>query len=701
MTLDALHTLVAQHEDALRSLVDLVVPRDDFPSASDSGALRHLSRLLDERPDWEPRITALVTAAGERPTTLESHPDWPWFAGLVSSGYYADPANEGNDGAASWSMIGWRRDPAGGWPVDVPVAEAGRTVITAGQAQDRYDAIVIGSGAGGGVAACGLAEQGRRVLVVESGRWPSIAELSTDHIRNPRSDWGVAPLSGPPNQGNPRVLDDGRTHLPLRPSDYAWSNNAMTAGGGTRVYGAQAWRFTPLDFRMASTYGVPDGAALADWPIGYDDLERYYTRAEREVGVSGDSDGTWGGHRSEPFPMPPLPTGRQRARLQDGADRLGMSTVHVPLLINSTPYLGRHACQQCSMCVGFACPVDAKNGSQNTMLTRAFATRRCEILLETRAVRLRTDAAGRVVGVTLRGTAPGDSWERDIDAAEIVVAAGAVESARLLLASTSDREPNGIGNNADQVGRHLQAHVYGGATALFDDVMEDFVGPGPSIATTDFRHGNEGLVGGGMIANEFVALPANIYTYLNSVGLLPASGIESKHGMRDLARRMVRLMGPIQEVTMADSRVRVDRGTVDGTGMPVAVLSGTKHHEDFLNRSMLAERSAAWLRAAGARTVTTMGGSEEEFLRGGPSGGQHQAGTCRMGDDPATSVVDAVGRVWGHDNLRVADGSVHVTNGGVNPVLTIFATALRTIEDMAGGWTTLPEAARVAVPANA
>jgi choline dehydrogenase-like flavoprotein len=450
---------------------------------------------------------------------------------------------------------------------------------------------------------------------------------------------------------------------------------------------------------MASTYGVPDDSALADWPISYDDLEPYYARAERELGVSGDVGGTWSGRRSEPFPMPPLPSGAQRARLAAAAESLGMSTVHVPLLINSTPYLGRHACAQCSMCVGFACPVDAKNGSQNTMLTRAFATGRCEILLETRAVRIRTDASGRVIGVTLRGTAPGDSWRRDVDAAEVVVAAGAVESARLLLASSSDREPNGLGNNTDQVGRHFQAHVYGGATAIFDDVVEEFFGPGPSIATTDFRHGNDGLVGGGMIANEFVALPANVYSYLTAAGLLPSSGIESKRGMRDLARRMLRLMGPIQEVTMASSRVRLDPATVDSTGMPVAHLSGGKHREDFKNREMIARRSGEWLRAAGASRVAVTSSSEDEFLRSGPSSGQHQAGTCRMGDDPATSVVDPFGRVWGHDNLRVADGSVHVTNGGVNPVLTIFATAMRTIEDMAGGWTPPSASELLAAPA--
>lgn len=136
-------------------------------------------------------------------------------------------------------------------------------------------------------------------------------------------------------------------------------------------------------------------------------------------------------------------------------------------------------------------------------------------------------------------------------------------------------------------------------------------------------------------------------------------------------------MGPIQEVTSADSRVRVDPAVTDRWGVPVARFSGGPHPEDTRARDHTSARSGDWLRAAGATRVAEMHGELT-----GTSGGQHQAGTLRMGDDPRTSVVDPFGRVWGHDNLRVADGSVHVTNGGVNPVLTIFATAMRTIDDM-------------------
>jgi choline dehydrogenase-like flavoprotein len=691
--------------EPLALLIDTMLPDDGFPSGVAAGGLDFLASLLAERPDWVGRVDAVLSAVQARGVALFGRPfaelggldraavvdallddeDYRWLVGIVHAGYYADPGNGGNKGAASWSMVRWRPWPTPvAWPTgpEPSLHEHPRRFVGPGSVGPRYDAIVVGSGAGGGVAACGLAEAGRTVLVIEAGSWPDTRTLATDHLRNARSTWGLEAWSGPGWPGNPRVLDfpDGRS-VPLRPGEAEWSNNAMTAGGGTRVYGAQAWRFAPDDFRMAGRYGVPAGSALADWPIGYDDLEPYYSRAEWEIGVSGDDhDGRHAGPRSRPYPMQPLPAGIARDRLAEGARRLGLSTLAVPLLINSAPFLGRPGCVQCAMCVGFACPVDAKNGSQNTVLARAFATGRCSMMVDATVERLIVDTAGRVTGVAVVGSRDGSIWRREVAAEEFVLAAGAVETARLLLNSPTDREPAGIGNNTDHVGRHLQGHVYGGALGIFPDDVEELIGPGPSIATTDFRHGNDGIVGGGMIADEFVPTPSNAYAYLVSAGVIPPHGAASKRGMRDLMRRMVRLAGPIQEVTSRDSRVRVERRVTDRFGIPVVRLSGGLHAEDLRAWDFLTARSADWLAAAGAEVVVEM----ERGRSRGPSGGQHQAGTCRMGDDPARSVTDPWGRVWGHDNLRITGGSIHVTNGGVNPVLTIYANAFRIVDHMVG-----------------
>lgn len=689
--------------DLITAVVDTIIPADDYPSASAAGALTFWWRVLTgDRREWVPRVRRVLTAVEGTSRrlvgsgfvaatdqnrlrvleTLIDHRDYRWFATLVNDAYYADPGNGGNSGAASWRMLDWTPDPPGGWPSGIEPRPYDRSaIIRRDELADHYDSVVVGSGAGGSVAACALAESGRRVLIVERGDFPDAAFLAADHLRNARTDVGLDHRTAPTAPDNPRTLErDGRV-IPLVPSDGRWGNNAMTVGGGTRVYGAQAWRFAPTDFRMSSTYGVPDGSALADWPIEYAELEPYYHRAEVELGVSGSAEGdTSGAWRSAEYPMPPMPTTRPAQTLAGGARRLGLSTLAVPLLINSRPYGGRPACAHCGQCVGFACPVEAKNGAHNTVLARAFATGRASLLTGTRVERLVTDSRGRVVAAALVGDVGGSVWRREVRAGEFIVSAGAIESARLLLNSASDREPNGLGNNTDRVGRHLQGHVYAGAIGFFPDPINDGVGPGPAIATNDFRHHNDGIVGGGMLANEFVPTPVGYHSYLLGAGFVPLHGREAKRSMRHLVPRMQRVVGPIQELTTADARVRLDPDVVDRFGIPVARLSGSIHTEDVRAQAFLSERAAEWLRESGATDVRTT----RPRGTAGPSSGQHQAGTVRMGNDPASSAADPFGRLWGHDNVRVVDGSLHVTNGGVNPVLTIFANAMRIMDQLVG-----------------
>ncbi len=702
---------VTEHP-ALRALCDRIIPADsDFPSAWAAGVGDFLDRILAaDRAESVPLLQeglrrledevgqrydgrTFADLAGEDQDAVfadllagQTQLDWPAaaeFAALVNTlaiqGFYGDPRSGGNRDAVSWRMIGYResRETRSGLarsvtPLPGPSARRLRGIASS------YDAVVVGAGAGGGVAACVLAEAGYRVLLVERGGWLPAGVLP-DHIRNQRSLFGYETPAGPPIHGNPRLVNgaDG-TPVAVPPSDPRWSNNAMTLGGGTRVFGAQAWRFAPEDFRMASTYGIPAGSSLSDWPISYADLEPYYDRAEWELGVSGSVGGnTAEGPRGRGYPMRPMPRTVGARVLAAGAAKLGWTTGPVPLLINSANYNGRSACAGCGTCVGFACAGESKNGTHNTVIPRAIGTGNCHLLLETRVERVLTDNSGRVSGVALIGT----NGRREVHAGQVVLSAGAIETARLLLASRSSREPDGLGNNNDQVGRNLQGHVYTGAVGIFDQVVQECQGPGPTISTNDFRHGNDGLVGGGMLANDFVQTPLNAYTMLTNLGFLPRWGAASKNAMRETYSRAALVTGPIQEIPNPLSRVTLDSVT-DSLGIPVARLDGSILQPDRQLAAFMAERAEEWLRASGASRVMQLG---RPGNGSGPSGGQHQAGTCRMGNDPATSVTDPVGRVWGHDNLRIADGSLHVTNGGVNPVLTILANAYRVSELMVRG----------------
>jgi choline dehydrogenase-like flavoprotein len=540
-----------------------------------------------------------------------------------------------------------------------------------------YDVIVVGAGAAGGIVAGVLAEAGKHVLLLERGRALAFRDVSRDHLRNHRLAL-YGHNTGPELEGNPRVWVDtrGNPHV-VRPNEGAYQNNAMTLGGGTRVYGAQAWRFMEKDLRMASTYGVPEGSSLADWPIAYDDLEPYYERAEWEVGVAGsDAGNRFQSPRRKGYPMPPVPPTRAGIVLERSADALGWNTFPAPIAINTVPYLGRAACVQCQHCVGFACPSDAKNGSQNTLIPRALATGHCELVTRAMAEHIEADAQGNVVGVAYVTEQDGTPQRVTARARVVVVSCGAIESARLLLNSANALHPNGLGNDHDQVGRNLQGHYYPGALALMPESVYDGIGPGVSIATCQFNHGNPGIVGGGMLANEFIKLP--IIFWKNAIPPdVPLWGIENKRWMRENFTRTLHVMGPVQDIPSPKARVTVDPTVRDKWGLPVAHLSGTTHPETLNTAEFMRRRAIAWLEASGAERVWSVPMSL------GLSGGQHQAGTCRMGDDPQTSVTDRWGRVHAYDNLYVVDGSLHVTNGGFNPVLTIMALAFRSAEQIA------------------
>jgi choline dehydrogenase-like flavoprotein len=438
-----------------------------------------------------------------------------------------------------------------------------------------------------------------------------------------------------------------------------------------------AWRYLPQDFRMRSTYGAPPGSSLEDWPITYDDLEPFYEKAEYEIGVSGDYSGTpFHGPRKRPLPMPPLPPNREFEILWPAAKHLGLHPFHIPMARNSVPYNGRGPCMRCRWCVGFACEVDGKNGSQNTVIPTALSTGNCELRTECMAKEILTDDRGRARGVAYFD-ANGHLQAQLADI--VVVSACAIESARLLLNSKSRLFPNGLGNRYDKVGRNLQGHHYTGAIGYFDYDTYDDVGPGAGIAVSDYNHGTAGLCGGGMLCNEFTRLPVQIFDRMPPDA--PRWGLGHKQAMRSFYKRNIAVQGPTQQIPTADARVTLDPAVRDKWGLPVARISGNVHPQTFEIGEIQSKRAEAWLKEAGAVTTSRFAGKPLIV-----SSGQHQAGTCRMGNDPQGSVVDRNCQIHEVDNVFVIDGSVHVNNGGFNPALTIMAIAYMASEALVRNW---------------
>jgi len=537
-------------------------------------------------------------------------------------------------------------------------------------ANRHVNAIVIGSGAGGGVVAKVLSEAGLSVVLLERGKRYSFHDHFDDELICQR---GVMALAyGPDAHKCPRVFErpDGSTRIVNPPGGY---NIGACVGGGTLSYAAQAWRFMPQDFRMRSIYGAPEGSALEDWPLSYDELEPYYERAEREFGVSGDdSQNPFAPPRKNPQPMPPFPYNKEAQFLIPAAKRLGWHPFPLPMLRNSVPYNGRPACIHMRWCAGYACPINAKAGTQNTVIPIALATGNCELRTESVVSEVMVDDQGTVKGVKYFDS--NDRLQKQT-ADLVVVSASAMESARLLLNSRSKLFPDGLGNNNGWVGHCFQGHGRGWAFGIVPEETYEEAGPGACVAFCDFNHGNKGLRGGGMIANDFIRPPYG-FTKRRPPGA-PRWGLAHKKFQRENYMRTVLVTGPIQQIPVYDSCVKVDPVVKDHWGIPVARLCERCHPDDKDVIDMVADRSEELLREAGATTT---------WKGGGPASAMHQAGTCRMGNDPQTSVTNRYGQVHGINNLFVADASLHVTNSGFNPVLTILAMGYWVGEHIVEAW---------------
>jgi choline dehydrogenase-like flavoprotein len=311
--------------------------------------------------------------------------------------------------------------------------------------RDSVDFVIVGSGAAGGVLAKELATSGFDVVVLEAGPWQQPNQFTHDELAEEREN-AMLNLAFEPIQ----TIRASEAE-PAKPNTGRALAYRRGVGGSSVHFAANYWRFRPIDFKERSKWGPISGTGFADWPITYEELERYYTKVDWEIGVSG-APGPLDPPRSRPYPMPPVPNKSSGALLERGARALGLHAQASPLAILSRQYDGRSSCLACGHCSYYGCEFGAKSSTLATVIPKAVATGRCEVRADSTAFRIETNDAGRATSVSYWDR---DGKERRQRARSVIIAANGAETTRLLLMSTSSGFPNGLANSSGNVGRYI------------------------------------------------------------------------------------------------------------------------------------------------------------------------------------------------------------------------------------------------------
>jgi choline dehydrogenase-like flavoprotein len=534
---------------------------------------------------------------------------------------------------------------------------------------ETVDFVIVGSGAAGGVMARELSRAGLSVVVLEQGPRPDIASFDHDEMKY----WYLGGLSNDAVKNPQTFREDPSQKAELQKfKPLLWYGRGV--GGASLHYTANFWRFREIDFNERSVLGAIAGTGFADWPITYQDLEPYYTKVEWEIGVSGlagadPSDPP----RSKPYPMPPLPVKSSGVLFERGARKLGLHPVPAPLAINSEFYNGRPGCVHCGFCHGFACEVTAKASTLTTVIPEAEATGRCEVRPESYVSRVETNAQGRTTGVAYFDARRRERFQK---ARAVVLCANGAETPRLLLNSASAKFPQGLANSSGIVGKYLMYNYNSRALAVFEHELNEYKSVQVSRIVMDFYNADpkRGHYGGGGLDSRMGPQPTAWAIRTAAEG--PPWGSEYKARLREFTRGMhVACHGT--SLAVETNNITLDPEVKDAWGLPAMRVTYKDHPDDLANARFLQDRGVEIMEAAGAVRVTRAPVTPSRLS-------VHLLGTCRMGNDPASSVVDKFHRSHDVPNLFICDGSSLVTSGRGQPTLTIQALAFRAGEHIAG-----------------
>jgi choline dehydrogenase-like flavoprotein len=528
--------------------------------------------------------------------------------------------------------------------------------LAAAMGDNAADVLVIGAGASGAITSLVLGQAGLRVVCLEQGGWI----MPEDHPHF-SADWEWQRQKRWHPNNNVRK---GRDDFPVESKT---SNILMwnAVGGSTNVYTALWPRYRPSDFRK----GVEHGLA-PDWPITYEDLAPYYDQVDRLVGVSGLA-----GNPAMPphpgYPTPPLPLRPVGRRIARAFDRLGWHWWPIPAGVISEDYDGRPACNGCSACAA-GCPRGSMSKFSLSVWPKALEAG-VDLRPLARVEHLERGRDGRVAGVVYVDRRTG---QRHFQAADVVVVAcNGIGTPRLLLMSDN------LANSSDQVGRNLMHHTLVAAEMWVDEPLHSHMGFIGGLISMEFAETDveRGFVNG----FNFNCATAG-HAGGQSIGFITPASAPWGQGHHDWFRRhfshgfAVFAIG--DDLPQASNRVTLSETEKDSDGLPAPKISYTPHENDLRMMRFALDRLKEIAVAADAFDYYLHDYMSSDGVYETPA--WHLLGTCRMGSDPGTSVINKWHQAWDVPNLHIVDGSALITGGVVNPTNTICALALRAAEHL-------------------
>jgi choline dehydrogenase-like flavoprotein len=562
----------------------------------------------------------------------------------------------------------------------------------------KYDVCIIGSGAGASPVAYTLAKAGAKVLVLEKGPWLTEKEFCKDELAISLRDAYNPKLADEQHVIEEKYSDNNQAVWQAEPtSESGWTFwNGTVVGGSSNFMSGYFHRLKPIDFRLKSEFGEIEGANIADWPISYDELEPYYAMVDEIVGVSGRHvDHPFVSPRSTDFSYPPLAELPIASWIDKTAEKLGVHAFPIPRAVLSKPAMGRQSCEYSGYCSNYGCASGAKGSGRAALLNHAVASGNCTIRPEAKVYKIATDDQGEISGVHYYDR---NNRSHKVTAKFYVVACQAIETSRLLLASTGKKFPNGLANNHGQVGKNLlfSAGGTGQGDFIFDQLTPEQVqaltqvGPFINRSLQDWYQiedkafkglNTQGKVKGGTLDFLFYQNPiarASGTQIDNNGGLVWGEQLKQNLKKEFTSYKTLRFEVFNDWLPTDDCFVTLDDTVKDKWGDPVAKVRIGYHPHDLQIGEYIAQKGEMFLKAMGAVNVSSsVSGSPPANL---------QAGGCRFGNNPKHSVLNKYCQAHEVDNLFITDGSFMPTGGSVPYTYTIYANAFRVADHIKQRW---------------